>query len=409
MNSIEECSTTHKGDLLHYLTGKFSPLKDGKYRFYLHDNATKKHFFYDADDYVEIFDPAFDSSFKSLFVNKEKRLMDILNNLHFIPNGKKLVSIEFIVGEHYDIGKKYNLNSPKPDIACLGKIENGDNILIDVEIQIRCNKDLDDRFFEYGSLLRIDNTNMEMEKEKNSIYKEAKEKNLSKKTLQKNLKNIKRKYNDVIVFAIILDNKEDNNNICLYKKTEKSNESTEVPTIKIFEYNVPKILKSLNESKNVSLFDKPLNKNGADWLKLLGIMLWAYKKEGNYSIKYYFPKLKGESERYSDNIYIEETIRDLIAGGETANLINQIQEEIMEEFEKREEEILMEANKKSQLITLYNLLINGQNKAMDFIPLNFKYTEREIYSILQTTGVLRLGIISILINYLKQRSALISN
>ena len=185
-------------DLFHYLTGEFRIDKDNKYYFSL---SGVDDFFYVTDESTFISDPAYDSSFKYLFGNNAPRLENFLNQIYFLQRNKKLEDLQYLFGDYYELGKKYDLNSLKSDIACKGKLKNEKEILIDIEIQIGWFSDLDDRLFDYGFSLRQSNTNFEQAK-----------KNKNKK--------IKKFYNNIIVIGLILDKKTDQNTnvIGLYKK-----------------------------------------------------------------------------------------------------------------------------------------------------------------------------------------------
>ena len=73
----------------------------------------------------------------------------------------EISNLVFLVGDFNIIGQKYNINCLCADIACKGNLKIKSNnkkeekdTLLDIEIQINWIENLDDRFFEYGSLLR---------------------------------------------------------------------------------------------------------------------------------------------------------------------------------------------------------------------------------------------------------------
>ena len=143
-------------DLFHYLTGKFQIDKDGEYYFSL---SGVDDYFYVTDESTFIADPAFDNSFKYLFGNNAPRLENFLNQIYFLPRKEKLEDLQYLFGDYYELGKKYDLNSLKSDIACKGKLKDENEIFIDIEIQIGWFSDMDDRLFDYGFSLRQANTN----------------------------------------------------------------------------------------------------------------------------------------------------------------------------------------------------------------------------------------------------------
>ena len=57
------------------------------------------------------------------------------------PNDLEISEIEFLNGEYNVIGRAFNINTLRDDIACKGKIKslsnlNDNNTLLDVDIQI---------------------------------------------------------------------------------------------------------------------------------------------------------------------------------------------------------------------------------------------------------------------------------
>ncbi len=174
----------YNDDIFHYLTGKYSITNEGNYKFVLRDEEKKKSIYYESES-VPIADPALDSNFKAIFLNKTERTKNFLNNIYFIPNEMEINKIDFISSDYYEIGKRFNLNSLKPDIVCKGILKNGITILIDIEIQINWKIFLDDKYIEYGSILRISDTNHEVEKKRALSYEKKKKKKKKKKKIIK--------------------------------------------------------------------------------------------------------------------------------------------------------------------------------------------------------------------------------
>ena len=310
-------------DLFHYLTSKFKIDKDKKYYFSL---SGVDDYSYVTDESTFIVDPAFDSSFKYLFGNNAPRLENFLNQIYFLPRNEKLEDLQYLVGDYYELGKKYDLNSLKSDIACKGKLRDKNEILIDIEIQIGWFSDLDDRLFDYGFSLRQANTNFELAK-----AKEKAKKNKNKK--------IKRLYNNVIVIGLILDEKtgQNTNVIGLCKKNDVTNDSSHLDMMNILEINVSEKLNELSKNGFVNLFGQKLSKDGADWLKFIGLRFWAIVQKGHFS-RYIFPIIKS-NEKYSSNYYLNEAILDSLEGGYLAsNLFSQIEEKFVENYEKGKQE-----------------------------------------------------------------------
>ena len=141
-------------DIFHYLNGNYFKDKNSKkYKFKLlkEDNST---IYYKVDKIIKIADPGYDSSFKYLFSQNPLRLQNFLNKVYFEQNGMKIKNLDYCVGEYNVIGKMFNSGSLRSDITCKGSIDDKKQILINIEIQIKWLSNLDDRLFEYGTLLR---------------------------------------------------------------------------------------------------------------------------------------------------------------------------------------------------------------------------------------------------------------
>ena len=117
-------------NIFHYLTGESNYDENNQQYYFTLINGEKLLF----DDYISLFDPGFDSTFKELFLNNPKRLQNFLNNVYIADNDMKISNLEFLVGDFYDIGKAHNFKSLSKDIACKANIETKETILIDVEI-----------------------------------------------------------------------------------------------------------------------------------------------------------------------------------------------------------------------------------------------------------------------------------
>lgn len=393
MNTQQEDKTLYK-DLFHYLTGDCYQDQYGHQVFYLY-NSENGHYAYLTSDYFLIDDPAVDSSFKHLFLHNSVRLKTFLNDIYFKPNDMEILELDYMVGEYYDIGKRYNLDTLKSDIACKAKIMGGKNILINIEIQINWLSNLDDRLFEYGACVRNANSNEETKIEQEKM----------KKLGQK--KRAKRIFNDVIVIGLLITNTVCNsthtNKIDLFRTTYNNNtEVTLVPGFNILEINICELLDEIKRKKDVKLFDKYITKNGADWLKLIGLRFWAKKKDDSLG-QYIFPKIN-KNEVYSQNSFINEVILELIEGSNfDVNCFSQLEDEFANNYNKAYDK----ATKKAQLESLYTLLLRGANNLLNDFPIDFKYTEKEVTDIIFKKNSIRLDILQKLINYLKSRGCII--
>ena len=186
--------------------------------------------------------------------------------------------IEFITGEFTKIGSIYNINNLRADIACKGKIRKKNDkekngILLDIEIQINWIEKLDDKLFEYGSLLRYNYSNKIREKQ----FVEKMEEN--KKNKDEGNKIAKQKeervYLDTLVIGLILDNKSFKDSAIIKLIKEKINgTSVTMDNIKIVEIN---LFKLNNPFMRPKLFGKTLSKEGYDWVKFICLRTWANK------------------------------------------------------------------------------------------------------------------------------------
>ena len=388
MNTQQEDLTLYN-DLFHYLTGDCYEDQSGHQIFYLYNSENAHYAYYTSDGYFLIDDPSVDSSFKHLFLNNPIRLKTFLNEIYFEQNNMKIIELNYMVGEFYDIGKRYNLDTLKSDIACKAKIIGEKNILINIEIQINWLSNLDDRLFEYGACIRNANSNVETKKEQERLNKSGKK------------QKAKRIFNDVIVIGLLITNTvSDNthtNQIDLWRKKNNNNNRTLVPGFNILEINVCEIVDEIKRKKDVKLFDNYITKNGADWLKLIGLRFWAKKKDGSLG-QYIFPKIK-KNEIYSQNNYINEVISELIEGSDfDINCFSQLEEVFSNNYHL--------ARKTTQLEYLYILLLKGSKDLLKYLPIELKYTEKEVTEIMFKRNSIRLDILQELINYLKERGCI---
>ena len=58
------------------------------------------------------------------------------------------------------------------------------------------------------------------------------------------------------------------------------------------------------------------------------------------------------------------------------------------------------------MITVYNFLKLKKYEDIDYLPLDCKYKENEVYEILNETGSIRLDIIQLLFKHLQNRNCL---
>ena len=388
MNTQQEDLTLYN-DLFHYLTGDCYEDQSGHQIFYLYNSENAHYAYYTSDGYFLIDDPSVDSSFKHLFLNNPVRLKAFLNEIYFEQNDMKIIELDYMIGEFYDIGKRFNIDSLKSDIACKAKIIGSKKILINIEIQINWLSNLDDRLFEYGACIRNANSNVETKKEQERLNKSGKK------------QKAKRIFNDVIVIGLLITNTvSDNthtNQIDLWRKKNNNNNRTLVPGFNILEINVCEIVDEIKRKKDVKLFDNYITKNGADWLKLIGLRFWAKKKDGSLG-QYIFPKIK-KNEIYSQNNYINEVISELIEGSDfDINCFSQLEEVFSNNYHL--------ARKTTQLEYLYILLLKGSKDLLKYLPIELKYTEKEVTEIMFKRNSIRLDILQELINYLKERGCI---
>ena len=407
MNSKIDSNDKYKEDIFHYLGSVFWEDKNG-YHFTLYDESKKdKILIYDTKEAVLIADPGYDASFKAIFLNKSERFINFLNSVFFKQNNIEIKDLNFLVGEFNEIGNAYNMNSLRADITCKGIVQNLNNLnnnvtLINVEVQLNWIENLDDRLFEYGSLLRNSYTNKIREEDINKIKNKEKEEKELIKDDKKKKEHIPRKYYDTIVIAFILDEKKNdkNSNHIKFIKTETNNITIELHMLNIIEINVFKEWDSIFIGKKNILFGKPISEDGKDWIKLISLKKWAKKHERNFA-KYYFPKCGN----YSKNKFINETIVELILGNRILLQMYREIEYTMDEiaFYARKEgekegikqglelgiqqgiqQGINEDEKKSQLYTAYFVYFNSKKEeALNQLPFFYKYTREEVYDILK--------------------------
>ena len=364
----EEPIGDKKNDIFHYFNGAyFFNKKEKLYYFILQTQPNKfKVSYYLNNSYVLIADPGYDASFKVLFMNNSACLQNFLNCIYFEDNNMKLTNLEYLVGDYNEIGVAYNLNNLRSDITCKAKVNMDKDLLIDIEIQINWLDNLENNLFEYGTLLRNMDTKIldskEKEKKKNRKENESKE--------------IKKIYNDTIVIAFILDDKKNANSSKIeLAKTENNDDMTKTTLngFKNIEINVFKELNKMQQNNEIKLFNKVLSKDGADWLKLIGLRFWAKKYEGSFG-KYIFPKLN-KNDKYSKNEYLNSAIMSLIGESKiNLTLYSNIENEMNMRY--------IEGEKKTQLLWSYNLFINNQKDALNYLHFDYKYEENEISKIL---------------------------
>ena len=348
------------GNIFHYLTGETEYDKNRKQYYFILTSGEKLFF----DEYISLFDQSFDSTFKELFLNSPKILQDFLNNVYLENNDMKISNLEFLVGDYYDIGKQHNFNSLSSDIACRADIETKETILIDVEIQIGWREIMDDRLFEYGSLLRNRYSNQEREKQK--------EKDIENKKIE-------RLYKDTIVIAFILDKdlKKENLSCLINLNKQKNNEKTLIPmkNFQIVEIHLFYEVEKIITGNFKTLFGSTLSEDGQDWLKLIGLRCWA--KKSKEKIKYLLPKLSG-NQKYSKNKNINDAIITLINGTRKMyQLYDEIDVMYMECLKMVKEEYKIKDIKK-----IYSLFIEKMDP-LKILKLDYKVREEEIIEILE--------------------------
>lgn len=362
-------------DIFHYFYGGYYYNKKEKlYFFMLHTQPNKKEVsYYITDSCVLIADPGYDATFKVLFLNNPALLQNFLNSIYFEDNNMKLTNLEYLVGEYNEIGAAYNLNNLRSDIACKAKANMDKDILIDIEIQINWIDNLENRLFEYGSLLR----NMDTK----TLYLKDKEKN---KNSDNKIK-IKKIYNDTIVIAFILDKNNMKNSSKIELANSQNNNDLTKTTLngfKIVEINVNKELDEMERNNKVILFNHVLSKDGADWLKLIGLRFWA-EKYGDPSFgKYIFPKLKNGA-TYSKNQYLNSAIMSLIDESQiNLTFYSKIEDAMEMQYNEGKKEGIEKGGKQKELLWAYRLFTQNQKGALKCLQFDYKYNMNEIHQIL---------------------------
>jgi len=150
---------------------------------------------------------------------------------------------------------------------------------------------------------------------------------------------------------------------------------------KIIEINVFKELNEIRRNNKVILFNNILNKDGADWLKLIGLRFWAEKDDGSFG-KYIFPKLN-KNDKYSKNEYLNSAIKSLIGESQiNMTFYSNIENAMYMQYNEGKVDGIEQGEKKNQILSAYNLFINNQKDAIKYIHSFNKYNEDEIHTIL---------------------------
>ena len=184
-------------------------------------------------------------------------------------------------------------------------------------------------------------------------------------------------------------------------------EISEIGKRYILEINICELLDEMKRNKDVKLFNKNITRDGADWLKLIGLRFWAKKKEGSLG-QYIFPKIK-KNELFSKNHYINETILELIKGGDLdINGFSQLEEEFSKNCQIFYDKGFEYATKKNQLDNVYIHLLKGAKDLLQYFPIDYKYTKDEINDIMFKRTSIRIDILQEVFNYLKERGCLIT-
>jgi hypothetical protein len=338
-----------KKDIFHYFYGGYFFNKEEQlYHFILHTQPNKNQVsHYITNSYVLVADPGYDATFKVLFLNNSECLQNFLNCIYFEDNNMKLTNLEYLVGEYNEIGAAYNLNNLRSDITCKAKVNMEKDLLIDIEIQINWIYNLENRLFEYGSLLR----NMDTK----TLYSKLKEKKNSDTKIK-----IKKIYNDTIVIAFILDAKNHVKNSSKIELVNTENNDNLTKTtlngFKILEINVNKELNEMQRNNKVKLFNHVLSKDGADWLKLIGLRFWAEKDESSFG-KYIFPKLN-KDDRYSKNKFLNSAIMNLIGESQiNMTFYSNIEDAMYMQYNEGKKEGIEKGEKKKNYFGLINFLL----------------------------------------------------
>ena len=392
----EEPVGNKKDDIFHYLQGGyFFDEKEKLYNFILQSQPNKLQIsYYKTNSFVLIADPGYDATFKVLFLNNSVCLQNFLNCIYFEDNNMKLTNLEYLVGDYNEIGATYNLNNLRSDIACKAKVNMEKDLLLDVEIQINWIDNLENRLFEYGTLLRNMDTKTLYSKEKQK--EKEKNNNENENVIKKSIKKI---YNDTIVIAFILDNKKIDKNSSKIELVKTENNDDKIKTtlngFTIIEINVFKEINEIQRNNKVKLFNNILSKDGADWLKLIGLRFWAEKDESSFG-KYILPKLN-KNDKYSKNEFLNYAIISLIGESQInitfySNIENAMYMQYNDGIEQGE--------KKTQLRWAYNLFINNQKDALNYLNFDYKYKENEVFTILADSNDQKS--LELFIKYLKE-------
>ena len=218
-------------------------LNSGEYNFYSNQNNE----IFTTKDIIRIIDPSIDSTFKYLFEEKRKKMLeDMLNSLLF-PDYPYLIIEAILNNEIVLENKLHDKGSIKSDLVCKAKI-NGTIIIFGIEMQIGIVGDFSRRLFKYsiGLSYKYDFVNSWI----NAFFI-----NLNQGP----------KYSKIIKF-----------------KENINGEEKELEYITINEIDLKEEIKKINNGEEVFINGKKINGKGKEWLKLLGLRTWCPKENGKY-------------------------------------------------------------------------------------------------------------------------------
>ena len=226
-------------------TGKYSK-RGEKYIFKMKKGKKKRSKFSTV-----ISNPTYDNAFKIMFGSKKRILKSLLNSVIF-PESKLIEKIEYL--KTYFPGKgtinhRYGFGSKSIDVGCKCYLKKNNNLniknnilMIDVEMQIGFTDDVESRFIDYASVIRVESN-----------------------------------FSDTWVVSFILKESinSDNNTLEFNKKNSEGVVNVKkYQEIKIIEINLNYCYSLIEEDEDIEIIEE-LGQEGKEWIKLLSCPIWC--------------------------------------------------------------------------------------------------------------------------------------
>lgn len=203
---------------------------------------------YSKESTLKLLDPVLDQTFKWIFTYGEKmssipRLKSFLNSLLYSKYNELITDIEYSPNELTSLGSKGRKNLSAFDIVVKAKFESKNFIFINIEIQTTFHNQLFRRWIKYAT----------------ELYS-----NLKYETL-------------VLVLQINEPDQSSFYSLAPYITTYSNPIEQEKieGTFEIISIDLNKTINLIKENKKIKFGDITINKEGEEWLKLIGLRFWT--------------------------------------------------------------------------------------------------------------------------------------